>query len=159
MFVRLKWTYLVTLFGRNFQVFKNSQKLTIFGTFNQLLAASLAMLNETFSVIFKHRAICTNYKLILKFFQAKRVSSSTNLTGPPALPLLLPPPSLVVPPPPKALVMLLTRRVTCKKARPPHHNQSVSTIPVVVPMQMKNPRKITKIPTPSKATPPPLIQS
>ena len=30
------------------------------------------MLNETFSVIFKHRAICTNYKLILKFFSGEK---------------------------------------------------------------------------------------
>jgi len=101
---------------------------------------------------------------------AKRVSSSTNLTGHPAL-QLLPQPSLVVPPPPKALVMLLTRRVTCNKPPPLQaeagspHNKPVSTIPVVVPMQVKNPRtyffkiQITKIPTPSKATPPPLIQS
>ena len=114
--------------------------------------------------------LCLTTDLKNIFFQAKGVSSSTNLTGHPAL-QLLPQPSLVVPPPPKALVMLLTRRVTCNKPPPLQaeagspHNKPVSTIPVVVPMQVKNPRtyffkiQITKIPTPSKATPPPLIQS
>ena len=52
---------LVTLFDSKLHVFKNSLKLTIFGILNKLLStqnvnvASLAMLNETFSVIFKQR--------------------------------------------------------------------------------------------------------
>ena len=60
IFVLLKVTCLVTLFDRKLQVFKNSPKLTIFGIFNEHLStqsvnvALLAMLNETFSVIFKH---------------------------------------------------------------------------------------------------------
>ena len=37
-FVLLRLTYLVTLFGRKFQVFKKSPKLTIFGIFNQFLS-------------------------------------------------------------------------------------------------------------------------
>ena len=38
IFVLLKLTYLVTLFDRKLQVFKNSPKLTIFGIFNELLS-------------------------------------------------------------------------------------------------------------------------
>ena len=62
IFVLSKPTCLVTLFDRKLQVFKNSPKWTILGISNKLLStqnviklASLAMLNETFSVIFKHR--------------------------------------------------------------------------------------------------------
>ena len=55
-------TCLVTLFDRKLQIFKNLQKLTIFGFFNELLStqnvktelAPLAILNETFSVTFKY---------------------------------------------------------------------------------------------------------
>ena len=53
--------YLVTLFDHKLLIFKNSPKLTNFGIFNELLSAHninvalLAILNETFSVIFKHR--------------------------------------------------------------------------------------------------------
>ena len=36
-FLSYKMTYLVTLFDRKLQVFKNSPKLTIFGIFNELL--------------------------------------------------------------------------------------------------------------------------
>ena len=54
IFVLLKVTCLVTLFDRKLQLFKNSPKWTLFGTFKQLLStqnvniAWLAMLNETF---------------------------------------------------------------------------------------------------------------
>ena len=65
IFVVLKLTCLVTLFDRNLQVFKNSPKLTNFGIFKELLSthnvnvALLAILNETFSVIFKHFGCAT----------------------------------------------------------------------------------------------------
>ena len=48
IYVQPKVTCLVTLFDRKFQVFKNLPKLTFF--------LALLMLNETFSVILKHRA-------------------------------------------------------------------------------------------------------
>ena len=57
IFVFLKVSNLVTLFDRKLQVFKNSSKLTIFDIFNQFLSTqnvNVAMLNATFSVIFKH---------------------------------------------------------------------------------------------------------
>ena len=38
IFVLLKGNFLVTLFDRKLQIFKNSPKLTIFGIFNKLLA-------------------------------------------------------------------------------------------------------------------------
>ena len=49
IYTLLKVTCLVTLFDRKLQIFKNSPKWTIFGIFK--------MLNETFSVIFKHRDV------------------------------------------------------------------------------------------------------
>ena len=57
-----KLTCLVTLFDNKLQIFKNSPKLTIFGIFNELLSTQnvmLAMLNATFSVVFKHCAKST----------------------------------------------------------------------------------------------------
>ena len=42
---------------------KKITKLPIFGTFNELLSASLAILNETFSVIFKHCAYSSKISL------------------------------------------------------------------------------------------------
>ena len=59
------------LFDRKIQVFQKLAKLTIFGVFYLLLStqnvniahfARNAMLNETFSVIFKHRANTSNSK-------------------------------------------------------------------------------------------------
>ena len=56
-FVLLKLTCLVTLFDRKLQVFKNSPKWTIFGPLKNVnVARFIRNLNETFSVIFKHRA-------------------------------------------------------------------------------------------------------
>ena len=61
-FVLLKLTFLVSLFDRKFQVFKNSPN-------PKLTFASLAMLNETFSEIFKHCVTGKNLlKIALKFF-------------------------------------------------------------------------------------------
>ena len=57
-FVTLKLTWLVTLFDRHLQLFKNSPILAIFGIFNDFLWAhnqNVAMLDATFSVIFEHR--------------------------------------------------------------------------------------------------------
>ena len=63
IFGLLKMTWLVILFDRKLQVFKNWPKWTFLGIFNLLLsiqnvsiARFVPMLNETFSVIFKHRA-------------------------------------------------------------------------------------------------------
>ena len=75
----VEFNFLILAFSTNFcpikadlsgntvwpQAFKNTPKWTIFGIFIWLLStqnenvASLAMLNETFAVIFKQRALCS----------------------------------------------------------------------------------------------------
>ena len=84
IFVLYKFNCLVTLFDQKHKVFKNSPTWIIFGIFNELLfpqnvnvTQSLAMLNETFSVIFKHRDligilfICWVYVEIFEFSRQK----------------------------------------------------------------------------------------
>ena len=75
-FCPTKVAYLVTLFDRKLQIFKNSPKLTIFWVF-LINSKCKRMLNATFSIIFKHCDIV--------FSSEKKEMTETHWTSLPSL--------------------------------------------------------------------------